>query len=247
MEIELSKRIDELILVSRAHGRVANTDFLDPKTQEQAQFLLKKRNAEYQLSGGYECAERAALFVLPEWMEEPFRPDEYLSAVSISPADGQAHTHPEYLGSVLAMGISRAKLGDIIVSDSGAVIIAFPPMARYIQENLTRISHTGAQCKRIALEEISAGERERTQARCSVSSLRADSVVSAVFGLSRAKASQAIESGYFSVNWTEMLKPDKQLTPGDMINLRGYGRARIGLEISRTRKGRTAFYAEREK
>ncbi len=247
MEVQLQKKIDELVNISNERGCVTHSDFLDPQTQTQAAALLNKRKVEHVFCGGYEGAERSALFLLPAWMEEPFNPGRYLGAVNITPSDGQGHTHPEYLGSVLALGISRAKLGDIVVNGTGAFLVAFLPMAGYIEANLTRISRTSAQCRFAGLEEITAGSRELTKDRCTVSSLRADSVVSAVFGLPRAKAAQAIESGALTVNWTEMLKPDKQLTPGDMINLRGHGRARIGQEVSQTRKGRTAFYAVREK
>lgn len=44
--------------------------------------------------------------------------------------------------------------------------------------------------------------------RTTMSSLRLDSVISAVFNISRQRSKQLIESGKVKVNWTETTRPD---------------------------------------
>jgi RNA-binding protein YlmH len=109
-------------------------------------------------------------------MDEAFDPEAYLGAVLLQPADRKEHGHREYLGSILALGLSRSKIGDIVPGGAHAWVIAFSPIARHIQENLTRVSNTGVRCTAALLEEILPARREKTSVYHSVSSLRADSV-----------------------------------------------------------------------
>jgi RNA-binding protein YlmH len=70
-----------------------------------------------------------------------------------------------------------------------------------------------------------------TEERETVSSLRLDTVISAVYNISRQRSKQLIESGKVKVNWTEALRPDFVLDLLDIISVRGFGRIQIqGLE-----------------
>ena len=63
------------------------------------------------------------------------------------------------------------------------------------------------------------------------SELRLDTVISAVYNISRQRSKQLIESGKVKVNWTETLRPDFMLDLLDIVSIRGFGRIQIqGLE-----------------
>ena len=78
--------------------------------------------------------------------------------------------------------------------------------------------------------------------RLPVSSARLDNIISAVFGISRKSASEAINRGIVFVNDMEMKKPDHFLKGGEKIVLRGKGKAIYKGELWNFRKGK--IYAE---
>ncbi len=76
------------------------------------------------------------------------------------------------------------------------------------------------------------------QRTVSVASLRVDALVSGVFRLSRAKASEAIRGGKCRVNWKVVEDPSRTLEEGDTVSLRGWGRFRVDAVEGKTKKGR---------
>ena len=60
-----------------------------------------------------------------------------------------------------------------------------------------------------------------------MSSLRLDSVISAVFNISRQRSKQLIESGKVKVNWTETTRPDFALDLLDIVSIRDLGAFRF--------------------
>ena len=77
--------------------------------------------------GGDPGAERTVCAFLPDWQEEedfladPAGPVAALEAL-FSP--GAALTHRDILGSLTGLGISREKLGDILVEEGRAQVLA---------------------------------------------------------------------------------------------------------------------------
>lgn len=78
-----------------------------------------------------------------------------------------------------------------------------------------------------------------------VASLRLDNIVSSAFGLSRAKAQEAIKRGIVFVNSLEQTKVDAQIDEGDKIVLRGKGKVLVKEIGNRTRKDRIFMEFER--
>lgn len=61
-------------------------------------------------------------------------------------------------------------------------------------------------------------------ARDTVSSLRLDAVCATGFRMARGKAAALIESGRVQLNWRECTKPDRQVSAGDTVSARGFGK-----------------------
>jgi RNA-binding protein YlmH len=77
-----------------------------------------------------------------------------------------------------------------------------------------------------------------------VASPRLDAAVSGLFRISREKAAGHIKFGNVSLNYEACLKPDAQVKAGDIISLRGSGKARIKDFGALSRKGRLFINGE---
>ncbi len=71
-----------------------------------------------------------------------------------------------------------------------------------------------------------------------VASLRLDNIVASAFGLSRAKAAEAIRRGMVSVNSMEALKVDMEIKECDKIAMREKGKAVLAEIGGTSRKDR---------
>ena len=103
---------------SRNRNIPSATDFLSPAEQRSTQDLLHAAAIHdgYAFCGGFERAERRMLLFLPDWQEEADE-SEYMTALRCTYRKEDTLTHRDFLGSLMAQGVTREKLGDILVSD----------------------------------------------------------------------------------------------------------------------------------
>lgn len=76
-----------------------------------------------------------ALF-LPDWQEEADE-SESMTALRCTYRKEDTLTHRDFLGSLMAQGITREKLGDILVSDGLCDLIVSRDIAPYLLQNVT--------------------------------------------------------------------------------------------------------------
>lgn len=234
----------KLILVQAqkaASGReIFHSDFLMPPVVEDALSAIKKlSDVEALVQGGYPQAERCRLSI--GHTDVISSAPDAVSALSISgnftfdPA-----SHGDFLGAVLATGIRREKVGDILLQgEKGAQIIVVPELADYIVSSLTQVHNVPVSCSPIPLLALEF-QPPRTKVLKSVeASLRVDAIASAGFQMSRSKLVNLISSGDVRVNWSEVTKNGTLLKTGDIISIKGKGRVQLG-EIKTTRKGKFA-------
>ena len=153
-------------------------------------------------------------------------------------------SHRDYLGSLTGIGIKREKLGDIIVDSGGCSFFAKPEIASYIESEFTSAGRGTLKVRRLPCFNDFSYSKNTKEKLCFVSSLRLDCVVSAVFSLSRTKASDFIEKGLTFVNDINILKPDYKVKENDKIVIKGIGRAVLKDGSSKSKKGRVALTAE---
>jgi len=228
MEQDFKKRLNELSEQAFQKNIVCATKFLDPAESAAAEvFLRTKKDTRYIFSGGYDGAERARLFFLPDWMcAEDFLCDEYISRICAKYSFGTL-THRDFLGALMALGIKREAIGDILVFDDCAYIFCTPQISAFITENLTKAGRTGIKCEVCPLSDIRVPEPEFETVRGTVASLRADSIVSLAFSISRTSAAELIRDGKLSVDHIEEPSPSREITQDTLLSLRGYGRAKL--------------------
>lgn len=208
--------------------------------------LKNVANLDMLAFGGVEDAERMMIGFVPgetSICQEHFP----ISALQIAPKNkkfGQTDlSHRDYLGSILGLGIERGKIGDILVSEDGAVCFVHEEMADYIQFNLDKVSRTVVSVKAVEKTQVFAPKRTEIR-RVTVPSMRLDAILGEALHLSRGKAQTLISSEKVNVNWSVITSASYILKTGDMVSARGFGRFRVGEVSGRTKKDRIGLELE---
>jgi RNA-binding protein YlmH len=138
----------------------------------------------------------------------------------------------------MTLGVERSAVGDIVAGGPPEYFICRSELARFFPEQISRIGRAGVTLSEAPLSEIPIREESLRSKTITVSSPRLDTLVSGAFGLSREKAASMIGSGLASVNHLSCEKPDKHVVEGDLLSLRGHGRAKVLSVGGQSRKGR---------
>ena len=238
MNEELLRRVDDLYRRCEKANIVTNTTFLTPAEQAAATQSVKRLpGCRYLFHGGQEDCERKVLFFLPEWMaEEDFAAGDFLRALRIDAFCGTPG-HRDYLGALLGLGVRREWVGDLRVEGQTAWVFCLPSVA----EQLAGLEQAGRVSVKAALVPLSAvpePERKRREVRFTVQSLRFDAALAETFRLSRTQAVRLIAAGAASLNYLPCLKNDAPVTEGDILSLKGHGKATLAGIGGQSRKGR---------
>jgi RNA-binding protein YlmH len=191
--------------------------------------------------GGYDGAERRMLVCIPAEipMSDSDAFDGLLAVLRVTkPAISRELTHRDYLGSVLGLGIERSVTGDILVRPDGADIIIVPEIADFLLREFRQVGRTNIKTQLVPIEELIIPEMRTQIIKDTIPSARLDSILSSAFRLSRSKAAEAIRSGIVSLDHVECLKPDEKVEEGQMLVLRGRGKAVIDEIGGESKKGR---------
>lgn len=221
------------------------TVFLTAREQLMAQTLMNTVGVRtgYRFDGGYENAERKLLLFLPDWAED--LGDEIAVIRAAFHGADSTLTHRDILGSLMGLGITREKVGDILISPHSADVIVSPSLSEFLLREWSSAGRVRLSITQIARDEIFEPEVKITQISDTVSSLRLDAVVSSAFSISRGKAADLIAAGKVSLDHTPCIKGDKSVTQDSVITARGFGKA-VVRECSRvSKKGRIILLIDR--
>ncbi len=223
----------------------AATGFLTPREQQLAVALLNTAGIRsgYAFDGGYEGAERRILAFLPDWMEDAEGELAFLRA-QFHGADS-APTHRDLLGSLMGLGVTREKIGDILIAEHSADVVVSAALSEFLLREWESAGRVRLTVSNILREELTVPAVKAVQIRDTVSSLRLDAVVSSAFSMSRGRAAELIAAGRVNLDHFPCEKPDKQVSEGAVITARGFGKARLAQVGGLTKKGRTGIVIER--
>ncbi len=191
--------------------------------------------------GGYEGAfdeAREGFFTDMLCSSPDMRGDIPLCVLEITGSGFATLSHRDFMGAILALGIERSVLGEIVVRETGALVFTTPDMATYLTDNLTKIGRDTVKVR--IMEPDPAMEIPRTYEHLSVTaaSPRVDGVVRALTNLSREEAADLVRTGMVERNYTPVYDVDKQVVAGDVLTIRGYGKYRIDKTDDETKRGR---------
>ena len=211
--------------------------FLTPAEARRVAEYFKFKRVKLIFDGGYDGAERVrVVFLNLEWGE--YDRENLLAALKIEYSPQDSLGHRDVLGALMALGIERDTIGDIVSEENSATLICIPEMSEFIIENLVKAGRVGIKVSVISLGELPARQEELSVRTETVATLRLDSVMSAAFGLSRAKSVEFIAAGRVSLDHIPCLQPSKELAEGALLSVRGLGRAKL-LEVGGvSKKGR---------
>ncbi len=232
----LLARVSDMKQSATAGYSCRKTAFLDEHQQAVVKSSLKKNDGyNYRFFGGYEGATRTRLVVTSDYIECE---DELFEVcpVTFTYRKQDNLTHRDFLGSLMALGIKRETVGDIVVLSGMAVVFVSDKVLAPVLE-ITKIGRTGVLATG-GIPTDFAVEQAFEQLTGSVSSLRLDCIVAFACRLSREKASALIKSATVFLNHIEQLSISKNVSPGDVFSVRGYGKFVLTEEITQTKKGR---------
>lgn len=234
-----SKVLDQAGLSLQNHEAVF-TDFLDPA--KSAGFLnilksIKDLNC-YRFGGNEEC-ERVRIGFCPFYTNIK-NEDFPIKAIKITTKDkfSAPLSHRDYLGSILGLGIDRAKIGDIFIYDDFTVCYADSDMSEYIAVNLIKAGKVKVSAEVYNIYNIELPKKNIKEKYSTVSSLRIDAVISAAFNISRSEAQGLIAAEKVFLNWSVITNNSHTVNENDIISLRGYGRCNLIKINGETKKKR---------
>ena len=243
----LARALDKLETAER-RGVPAHTPFLSPAQRVAVEGLINASgHPRHLFTGGYEGAERTICVFLPDWLEEEDWPagGHPLAALQLSAPAGAKLTHRDWLGSILGLGLTREKLGDLLVSDNQCQAIVLSETADIVRSQLDKVGRYPVKAAPLALDELTVPERTVKLVRDTFATLRLDAVAASAFSLPRSKAAALITSGRVSLNHVECTKPDRPVNEGDIITCRGSGKCVVKSINGQSKKGRIMAELER--
>ena len=225
---------------------ISNTCFLSLREQEMARYLF---GAEPGLTffGGYDEAERKMLVYLPEYLEEDslYEADSPVVCLRATFFEEDALSHRDFLGALMGAGIARETVGDICVGKGFCDFFVTAEIAPYVEQNFFSAGRTKLHLSRISLQDAQIPEPEIKEIKDTVASLRLDSVISSGFRIGRSLAAQYISAGKAGIDGLPCEKPDKPVSEGMKISVRGLGKIKLASVNGRTKKDRISVVIHR--
>lgn len=254
---KFSKDPEERLVLARALDQMERaqnrsipcaTQFLSPAQRAALEPLLAASgHPKHLFHGGYEGAERTVCAFLPDWQEsEDWPAEEELAAIEAAyPPTGADLTHRDLLGGLMGIGLTREKVGDILVGGTAAQIVCLKDAAPIILSQFDQAGRYRLKLKEIPLSSLSPAPAEVKLIHDTVAALRLDAVLASGFSLARGKAADLVTTGRVSLNHRECLKPDRPVAQGDVLTCRGLGKCVVKTVGGQSRKGRIIIEIER--
>lgn len=230
--------LDKIEMVIKRKSNEAS-NFLNPYQTEIAVELAKQiYEVNYLIDGGYKGAERKRIVVFPEYLF----PDHIESRVSILKLAGnfkfQPVSHRDFLGSLMALGIKREMIGDILIIDDAAQVMIADEMKDFVLLKLKSVHQVPVEISEIDSDDLIIPPDRTKDILTTVASMRLDAVASAGFGDSRSKMTREIKSEKVKLNWKTELNPAQQVEVEDLISIRGRGRVKVASREGLSHRGR---------
>ena len=244
----LARMLDRLELCQQREIPT-QTPFLSPGEQAAgANLLAACGHPRHLFFGGFEGAERKICLFLPQWQESEDaigQEDGPLAVLSATFRPESELTHRDLLGSLMGLGITREKIGDILISPGVAQVLVLRETLTILLSQWESAGRWKLSLRETPLSGLHPAVPQTKVIRDTVATPRLDAVVSSGFSLSRAKAAALISAGRVSLNHRQCLKADRTVIQGDIISCRGLGKCMVKECSGQSRKGRTMLLLER--
>jgi RNA-binding protein YlmH len=232
-------KIEDLIRRVANGEQTVFSGFLTGEEAGEAAAVCKRNHAPYFLYGGYEESERKILAV-SEYDADLLKQCFPITLLQLVGGDLSQLTNRDVLGALMATGIRRDVLGDIVVRDGQALVFVAEHIKEFLMQNITSVGRqTVKLAEAPAVYTIPAPHFEHI--RTTVASLRVDAVVGGLGRVSREQANRLIEGKLVSINHSIIEKRTKDVCAGDCIVIRGMGKWIVDECDALTKKGRAVL------
>ena len=224
----------------------ASTCFLSPREQEMAKFLFGSAEGLY-FFGGYPDAERKMLIFLPDYLDESalFDGDSPCVCLRATFYQGDSPSHRDFLGALMGAGIGRETVGDICVGEGRCDFFVTAEIAPYLLHNFTSAGRTKLHLERIPLTDAFIPEPEVKEIKDTLASLRLDCLISSGFRIGRSLAAQYVTTGKAAIDGLPCEKPDRAVSEGASVSVRGLGKIKLAKMNGKTKKDRISVVIHR--
>ncbi len=239
-EHEFVTRVNDWIEQVYYGHKIKKTKFLTPREQHIIQLLVNEVvDVDVRFEGGFKNAERKRAIISPSYLcEDSFEQ-------TVIGYEVQYHQrlvtleHRQVLGSLTALNIDRALIGDIVVLDTGKIYIAIcNEFSSFIIQHFSKV---GQHSISLLETDIKLFERVEQFEKCEyiISSMRLDVVVASLMKASRSQVFEYIKQGNIQVNFKLEQNHSYQCHIGDVISIKRYGRFKFLMQKSTTKSGRS--------
>ncbi|MCI6188681.1 MAG: YlmH/Sll1252 family protein [Clostridium sp.] len=183
--------------------------------------------------GGFKDCERR-MISFNNIYDSPY-PIKLLKIESSSKFDNLCHR--DYLGAVLGLGIRRNKIGDLLLKENACYLTVCEEITEFLADNLNLVGK--APCKVTILENnFEDLVPNFKQEIILVQSLRIDSIVSKLIGISRSKAQSIIEEGMVLLDYNKVKDKSKEVEIEGRITIKGHGKYILDEIIGNSKSGK---------
>ena len=230
----LSRAYDAVELYER-RGAPRFVGFLNDR---EAAFLRDNISSKRQISffGGHPDAERVMFGAGADDGDFP------ITALEFTYKPEYRLTHRDFLGALMALGIRREAVGDILTGSGRTVVFFTDEIAPYILSNVDKVGRVGVRVGYADLSELPEGDKGEERV-ITLSSLRLDAFVAAACDLSREKAARLIKADLVTVDHAINNGVAFNLSEGSSVAVRGYGKYIIKAVLGTSRKGKLRIAA----
>jgi RNA-binding protein YlmH len=187
------------------------------------------------------------LCYLPDYLEPDslYEDDSPVICLRATFYEGESPSHRDFLGALMGAGISRECIGDICVGKGSCDFFVTAEIAPYLLQNFTGAGRVKLRLAQVYLGEASIPEPEIKEIKDTLASLRLDSAISSGFRIGRSLATQYVTGGKAAIDGLPCEKPDKTVSEGTKISVRGLGKIKIHAVNGQTKKGRISVVIHR--
>ena len=241
----LIAKLQDKIRLCKTQNKITNSDFLN----EQQVAVIKNalntlKEKDYFFFGDAEELQRKVLIIFPEKIDKKIvikNVNSIIGSIKVEiPNELKGKIkHKDYLGTIMSFGLTRERIGDIIVYEDRAYIIAFKENLEYIKDELKNEKRfKKANVEIINVNNIEIKPLQFEQINISVSSLRLDNIIAELLNTSRKVAQERIEEESVLINYLVETKNTKNIKEKDTIVIRKSGKYIIEKFLGKNKNGK---------
>lgn len=237
------KRMLDLSHQAYSQGRYTFSPFLDMYEQSMLRSMANQlKEVPWTVFGGYPDAGRV-MVRFGSFEEFSYEQDFPISLLGVKP-EGEKFSrklsHRDYLGALMNLGIERNLIGDILVKEQQAYVFVKDAIGPFLMQEWKCAGRLAVTVRPVPLADFHY-EPKFEEMRGFVPSFRADVLVGFLCKTSRKESSDLIKAQKVFINGAMAGSGSTVLKEGDVLSVRGYGKAIFSEVGGQSKKGRYAI------